>query len=305
MPAKDFAKRALRKTFEGGQRIGVDVLPRHFYSSIPDIKELRQSSTWRRPRTLHSVAGSSIDDQAQAFTDCFSDEIVATLRKSDVYAAACSANGAVGYGPIEAETLYAYVARHKPPRVVQVGAGVATALILSAARDAGYSIDVTCVDPFPTPYLVEMEQRGEIKLRAVPAQEMPLDELADVGPGGLLFVDSTHTVKPGSEVNRIILDALPVLPAGSVAHFHDITFPYDYPPDLLDGELFFWNETALLLAYLTDNQRARIDFSMSMLHHARPSSISNILSNYRPAANEDGIQVQGGHYPSSIFLSFA
>ena len=53
----------------------------------------------------------------------------------------------------------------------------------------------------------------------------------------MLFVDATHTVKPGSEVNRIILDVLPRLDAGVFVHFHDIYFPYDYQRGLLSSEL--------------------------------------------------------------------
>jgi hypothetical protein len=120
----------------------------------------------------------------------------------------------------------------------------------------------------------------------------------------MLFVDSTHTLKPGSEVNRLILDVLPAMPRGSVAHFHDIMFPFDYQPDVLDGGLFFWNETPLLLAYLTDNPRVRIDFSMSMLHHAHAGVIERKLPRYRPAQGDRGVQTRDGHHPSAIYLSF-
>lgn len=304
MATRDIGKRALRKLFELGQRIGVDILPRHFYSSIPDVRSLKKASAWRVPRSMAGVAGKDLDEQVRRFADCFSAETVELLRVSDVYGDACKANGAVGYGPIEGEVLYAYVRTHRPRKVVQVGAGVSTAIILRAAQDAGYRADVTCVDPFPTSYLEEAGGRGEIRLLDVPAQEVPLEELTGVGEDGLLFVDSTHTVKPGSEVNKIILDALPLMSEGSTAHFHDITFPYDYHPDILDKALFFAEETALLLAYLSENRRARILFSMSMLHHARAEAITELLPRYVPAGNEHGVRTWDGHFPSSTYIKF-
>ena len=71
----------------------------------------------------------------------------------------------------------------------------------------------------------------------------------------LFFVDSTHTLGPAGEGSRIILDVLPNLPPGAYVYFHDIWFPYDYDPSILDGALCFWPETVLLYAFLCMNQR--------------------------------------------------
>jgi hypothetical protein len=300
---KELGKRALHRLFTAGQRVGVDVLPRHFYSAVPDLHVLRTSTQWRTPRTMTGIRGHEVDGQERALAALFTPEVTRVLRARDVYAEACAANGAVGFGPIEAQVLYAFVATHRPARVVQVGAGVSTAIVLAASRDAAIDVPVTCVDPFPTAYLRDLAARGEIRLLARPAQEVALADL-DVGAGGLLFVDSTHTVKPGSEVNRLVLDVLPQLPAGAWAHFHDVTFPYDYPPELLHQTLFFWNETALLLAYLADNPRAAIEISLSMLHDARPDAIARHLPGYRPARHDRGLQVGPGHFPSSTYLRF-
>jgi hypothetical protein len=304
MAAKDLAKLGLRKAFEGGQRLGVDLLPRHFYSAIPDVKTLRRTSDWRQPRSLASVRGTDITAQAEAFAACFETDIVAALGNTDVWADACRANGAEGYGPVEADVLFAFVAHHRPPRIIQIGAGVATAVALAAARHAEYRPEVVCVEPYPTDFLRQASRAGTIELIEAPAQSRPATELAAVGAGGLLFVDSTHTVKPGSEVNQLVLDVLPLMPAGSRAHFHDITLPFDYPPDLLDETLFFWNETALVLAYLTGNEHAAIHFSLSMLHHERPESLARAVSRYQPAPFELGIRTGHGDFPSATYLDF-
>jgi hypothetical protein len=305
MPGKALAKRFLRKAFEVGQMAGVDLLPRHFYSAIPDVRALRRSTAWREPRGLISVRGAEISAQAAAFETCFDGRMLDVLRARDIWADACHANGAIGYGPVEADVLFAYIAHHQPPRVIQIGAGVSTAVTLAAARFAGYQPQLVCIDPYPTTFLEERARAGDIELVAKPAEEVAAGQLADVGTSGLLFIDSTHTVKPGSEVNQVILDVLPRLPASSRAHFHDITLPYDYPPDILSSALFFWNETALLLAFLSGNDRASIHFSLSMLHHAQPSTLTHSLPRYQAALFDQGVRISEGHFPSSTYVAIS
>jgi hypothetical protein len=297
-------RRALREVFELGQRVGLDVLPRHFYSAVPDMAALGRSTQWRTPHSMAGVTGAGIEQQSAFLSGCFTDEVRQHLAARSVYDEAVARYGSLGYGPIEAEILYAFVATHRPPRIVQVGAGLTTALMLAVAHDFGFEMDIISIDPFPTSFLTEAARRGDITLLPTPAQDVDLAVLTDVGPGGMLFVDSTHTVKPGSEVNRIVLEALLQLPPGSFAHFHDITFPYDYPPDLLEGRLFFWQESALLLAFLTGNPTARIAASTSMLHHARPDVLEALLPRYHPMPVAAGLKAGEGHFPSATYLQF-
>ena len=92
-------------------------------------------------------------------------------------------------------------------------------------------------------------------------------------------------MKPGSEVNRIILDVLPRLKSGVFVHFHDIYFPYDYSPTLLSFDLFFWVESTLLHAFLIGNGHCRIVLSTSMLHYAAPERIAALFPRYAPQNN--------------------
>ncbi len=118
------------------------------------------------------------------------------------------------------------------------------------------------------------------------------------------FSSSTQPTRkcPGSEVNRLIFEVLPRLRAASWVHFHDIYFPYDYQRGLLDDELFFCNETALLHAFLINNESFVIRSSLSMLHHADPSRLRRSLPNYWPAANDHGLRTSPGDFPASIYL---
>ncbi|MGI8558717.1 MAG: class I SAM-dependent methyltransferase [Solirubrobacteraceae bacterium] len=300
------AQRGLRRLFELGQRAGFDLLPSHFYSEIPAIAELRAQSRWRRPRDLSAISGSDVESQLSFLHGCCPPAILARMPPS-LYDDACAENGAVGFGPIEAQVLYCFIASRRPRRVVQIGCGVSTAVILKAGRDFGHEMQLTCVDPYPTSYLSEAAS-GRIELIARKAQDVGLQRLTELDSGDLLFVDSTHTVKPGSEVNRIVLEVLPCLAPGVYIHFHDVLFPYDYSPTLLANDLFFWNESVLLQAFLTHNARCALRVALSMIHHAAPEALVEILPGYRPARFEAGLlseDLATSHFPSSAYLEVA
>jgi predicted O-methyltransferase YrrM len=296
-------KRTLRHLFEVGQYCGVDILPRHFYSSVPDMRHLKGTDYWRKPLSMIGIKGAEPAGQFEFVEECCTSALRDRLRKGEVHSAACADNGEPGYGPIEADFLHCFIATKRPRRVVQVGAGVSTAVMLRAARESGHLIDVFCVEPYPTDFLRRSMADGRLRLLAMPAQEADLATLTDLDDGDLLFVDSTHTVKPGSEVNRLVLEVLPRLRAGVYVHFHDITFPYDYPPDILQTN-FFWSEGALLQAFLICNSRSGIAASLSMLQHADPRRLRELLPNFTPGEMKDGVAPPGapGHFPSSIYL---
>ncbi|MEQ1895756.1 MAG: class I SAM-dependent methyltransferase [Vicinamibacterales bacterium] len=282
----------------------MDVLPHHFYSPIPDMAELRADSSWQVATSMAGVAGRDIESQEAFARECCTAESMAALATRELYATAVRENGeGGGYGPIEAEFLYCFLRAHRPSRIVQVGCGVSTAVILGAARDAGYAPDLVCIDPFPTSFLESACQNGCVRLVRAKAQHVGLGELTSLAPNDMLFVDSTHAVKPGSEVNRIVLEVLPRLPAGVWVHFHDIYFPYDYTRDVLDGDLFFASESTLLHAFLIHNPRYAIQVSLSMLHYAAPQTLATLLPRYQPQRNEHGLRAEGGKdFPSAIYL---
>jgi hypothetical protein len=296
---KNVAKTGLRQVFEVGQRLGVDILPHHFYSQIPTIAALRAANQWRAPLSFFGVQGIDIAEQSK-----FAGSVCAgSVFPEDLYSTAISVNGeGGGYGAIEAKFLFAFVVAKQPKRIIQIGCGVSTAIVLRAAKAAGYEPEITCIEPFPSPYLQQLHAAGTIRLRNEGAQVTPLSVFADLTVNDLLFVDSTHTVKPGSEVNRIVLEVLQRLNPGVWVHFHDIYFPYDYQRDLMEG-VFFAAESTLLHAFLTGNTRYSIAASLSMLHYAAPEVLQQALPGYVPEGNHDGLRKDPvGYFPSAIYL---
>lgn len=300
---KRYLKQSLARFFHLGQRLGFDVLPRHFYSEIPNISKLRSTQAWREPYSMIGCSGADVDDQLRFVEQTATPEIRQRLRSFDIHRHACERNGASGYGPIESQFLYAFVRHHRPARITQVGCGVSTAICLAAAADAGYEAAITCIEPYPTAYLSRLAGEGAIRLVKQPVEDLPFDFLGELQRGDFFFVDSTHTLGPAGEVTRIIVEMLPRLADGVMVHFHDIWFPYDYEPAVLEERLFFWHETALLLAFLTLNSRFHILASLSMLHYKRSQALANVFHEYRPMTSDRGIRSIAGQYPSSIFLT--
>jgi hypothetical protein len=300
---KNLSKRGLRRLFEYAQQLGVDILPRHFYSEVPDIKELKRRGDWKSPRTMIGVHGVNADEPFEFLESCCTSGLRTHLERNDLFRDACRANGGPGFGPVDADFLFCFIHAVRPQKIVQVGCGVSTAVMLNAAKaSTDYRPEIVCIEPFPSDFLQAAHRTGEICLVEEKAQSVPLELLTDLGEEGLLFVDSTHTVKPGSDVNRLVFEVLPRLDPGSWVHFHDVYFPYDYQRGILDDELFFSNETALLHAFMINNNKYRIMLSLSMLHYSGPQRLGQSLPNYRPAGNDCGLKTADGHFPSSLYL---
>jgi predicted O-methyltransferase YrrM len=298
---KTRSKNLLRSAFEIGQRFRFDILPRHFYSEIPDIRGLRAASSWRKPRSFLGILGD-IDSQV-AWIDACTRNYRDTLKRFAIHKSAVDMNASdEGYGEVEADFLYCFIRAHRPKQVIQIGCGVSTAVCLLAAQDEGYSPRIVCIEPYPTSFLQRESKSGRIDLVPQRVQDAGYDCVQRLGPGDLFFVDSSHTLAPAGELNLIVLEMLPRLAPGVYAHFHDIYFPYDYSPDLMSTALFFSHETALLYSFLLMNSKFEISGSLSMLHHQRPSELRRIFPDIRPAIFEDGLTVQSGQFPSAIFL---
>ncbi len=298
----------LRRVLEIGQRFKFSVVPNHFYSEIPDVRQLRRDRRWMKPFSMVEVKGTNIDAQfefVREVTESLRAEIAKTPHESPnhFYRKACERNGEAGYGPTEAEFLHCFIRARKPARIVQVGCGVSTALIQdAAAAETGYSPKITCVEPYPTAFLRAEQQAGRITLMAEPAQWVDRSVFTSLGPGDLLFIDSTHTVKVGSEVPRMILEVLPRLAPGVIVHFHDIPFPHDYMQQVMKNDVFFIHEPVLLHAFLSMNRGYRILASFSMLQKANSSRLKTFIPNFVPSILDEGVCVEENHFPSALYL---
>lgn len=294
---------------EVGLRVGVHVLPVHHYSPVPDIRQLRKT----RPlwTTKSDLPGLAVDLDAQA----------AALRAiclpyqpeyagNPTFREATARGMGPGFGYIEAQALHAVIRHYRPARIVEVGSGVSTYCMWHAlARnrdDAGTSGTLRSIDPSPCNPVLALPG---VEVVRGPVQAVPVETFGALRENDLLFVDSTHTVKPGGDVNYLILEVLPRLRAGVIVQFHDIFWPYDYQRDACHT-FFHWSESSLLRAFLAFNSHARILFCLSHLHYDRPDVLRAVFPEYTPQAAVDGLvpgvnqmlRPDSTHFPSSTYI---
>ena len=266
--------RAIRATF---RRAGYDLLRRHYYSPIPDLESLPRE-VWEQESEMPGVRFDPADGlkfveaELRQYAGEYSPPMHATGDPRDFYLD----NGLYESG--DAELLYAMIRRYSPGRVLELGSGMSTLVIADARADNGRADprDHVICDPFPQERLRAVLGRiGD--LRALPATEVPLSEFQRLEAGDLLFVDTTHTVKIGGEVNRIILELLPLLAPGVIIHVHDIYLPFEYPREYLEERNFFWAEQYLLQAFLEFNERFEILFGVHALARKFPQQLDAML----------------------------
>lgn len=285
------------------ERLGIHVLPVHYYTPVADRRWLRRNpALWRAPLSLPGV-DFDLDEQLRWLERTCSAHYgeVEGLGRFQALAAAPLGQG---YGPIESQVLHCFIRSQAPPLVVEVGSGLSTAVILEAgglnASDGRPAPRVVAIEPFPR---AGLERLPGVELIRDSCQAVPSEVFERLQAGDLLFIDSTHGVKTGSEVARLYLDVLPRLAPGLFVHVHDVTLPYAYSRSVLSSYLD-WQESALVAALLTHNPRLAVLCCESALHYARPDELRRILPDYRPRANDDGLDAAGkdGDFPSSLWL---
>jgi hypothetical protein len=288
-------------------RAGLIVLPTHFYVPYTNIIELEKTKhLWAKKSELPGMS-SDLDEQAETLK-----HLCLPYQKeyagNEVYKEAVRRHFGPGYGYIEAQALHGLVRHYRPSRIIEVGSGVSTYCSLKALdlneREIGRSARITCIEPYPSDALRSLKK---VELIETQVQEVSSATFEELDAGDLLFIDSTHTVRPASDVSYLILEVLPRLPKGVIVHFHDIYLPYDYQRDVLQT-YFQWMETSLLRAYLTHNERVRTVFCLSQLHYDRQGVLKYVFPKYNPASDDCGLEVQTksgearGHFPCSIYI---
>ena len=126
---------------------------------------------------------------------------------------------------LDAAVAYAMVRDGAPARIVEVGSGHSTRFLARAAADAGAATRITAIDPAPRATIDGLC----VEVVRAPLQRAGEAPFAALGPGDLLFIDSSHILMPGSDVDHLMNRVLPGLPAGVRVHLHDIFLPDDYP----------------------------------------------------------------------------
>ena len=175
------------------------------------------------------------------------------------------------YGHFDAIMLYCMLREAAPRRIIEVGSGFSSAAMLDLNEQVlGGAVQMTFIDPDMRRLrpLLRPEDKGRVHLIEKRVQEVPLEAFASLGENDVLFIDSSHVSKIGSDVNRLYFDVLPALAPGVLIHIHDVAGNLEYPAEWY-AEGRAWNEQYLLRAFLMNNPAYRIELFTGWLFNTR------------------------------------
>jgi predicted O-methyltransferase YrrM len=244
------------------------VPPGHFYSPVPDMKEVEQRANQIWPKPPLEIAGIDLRASEQAkllslFEGFRSEQPFE--RDQNPQSRFYRPNGSFPYQ--DAFVLYAMIRHIRPRRLIEVGCGSSSAVILDTCEALKLETEITFVEPHPE-WLLRMtraEDAKRYKLIRQCIQDVGTEIFQALEAGDVLFIDTSHVSKAGSDVNDLFFRILPALKPGVFVHFHDIWYPFEYPRDwFLKG--MFWNEAYLLRALLMYNPAFEIRMFNSYLN---------------------------------------
>jgi predicted O-methyltransferase YrrM len=237
------------------------VPPGHFYSPIPDLDDVRRDEQRVFPPVPRELPGIALDearqlamlDKLQSYYDSqpFDAEKTRNLRYF-------FENPSYSYS--DAIFLHCMIRYARPRRIIEVGSGYSSCVTLDT-NELFFDNRIACtfVEPYPQLLrtLLRDDDLGRIEILDRGLQEITLDRFRALEANDILFIDSTHVAKIGSDVNYIFANILPALRPGVYVHFHDIVYPFDYPKEwIYEGRA--WTEAYLLRAFLTFNNAYEI-----------------------------------------------
>lgn len=255
-----------RSTREAIQKYDANIIPTDFYSNTPSIAEIESSYEYTsteapyRSEALfdHALLTQTLAELSQYSLE-FNPAVAGNEETSETF---FWANSQFSYS--DAMSYYCFIRRLKPKRIVEIGSGFST-LVAVEALQQNESGSIVCVEPFPRPFL---QRNPNLSLIQKKAQQIDPDFLNhSLQDGDILFIDSTHTVKTGSDCLHIYLRLLPYIKRNIYVHVHDIYLPFGLPMEWLLEKQVFWTEQYLLLALLTDNPKAKVIYG-SAYHHS-------------------------------------
>lgn len=180
------------------------------------------------------------------------------------------------YGPGDSEMLYNMIRYFKPRKIIEIGSGYSTLMANNAITENlkeihDYQCDHICVEPYEFPWL---EAKGVQVIRKK-VEEIDLSFFTQLDKNDLLFIDSSHIIRPQGDVLFEYLEVLPILKTGVIVHIHDIFSPKDYKSDWILKDVRFWNEQYLLEAFLSFNNSYKILSALNFLHQKHYNELSN------------------------------
>lgn len=244
--------------------VGVFPVTNHYYEPLIDFSLL--SRPLDQPRNLPGI-DMNVAEQLNLLKEFqYSEELrpFTAPKKDDLTYS--FGNGFFDSG--DAEFLYNLVRIRKPKRVIEIGSGNSTLLVIEAIRknrqsQSNYVCEHVCIEPYEMPWL----ERSGVTVRRQLVEAVDKAVFQQLESGDLLFIDSSHIIRPQGDVLCEFLEILPILKKGVIVHIHDIFTPRDYPREWVVDKVRLWNEQYLMEALLSGNPQWKIIGALNFLFH--------------------------------------
>lgn len=258
----------------------VHVTPVHYYEPLPDTRTLKDS-LWAEAGTLPGVDmnGASQERLLREVFPRFQNEydtipLTPIPGRNDFHLH----NGR--FEGIDAMVAYCMVRHFQPRQILEIGAGFSTLIMAQAAVRNG-STELHSIEPYPESFL-SGHIPGLTSLQATRVEELDEGHFSCLKTGDFLFIDTSHVVRIGGDVNFLFLKILPRLAPGVIVHVHDIFLPFEYPQDWLLEKHRFWTEQYLLQAFLIHNAEFEVLVSSGYLSHHFREEVKTIFPTAAP-----------------------
>ena len=272
-----------RTGFRFFQKIGLHITPNHYYLPIPDTSKLKKE-LWEGKSELVGL-DMRIEEQKELleiFSKNFKQEYDSfPVEKTNIEHQYYLNNR--DFGRVDAEILYCIIRHFKPKNIIEIGSGHSTylsaqALVVNKERD-GASGELIAIEPYPRGAL-ERGFPGLTKFVKKCVQDVELSFFDQLGENDILFIDSSHVLTIGNDVQFEYLELLPRLKKGVIVHIHDIFLPLEYPREWVIDNMRFWNEQYLLQAFLSFNEHFQVLWAGSYMSLNYPIELEKAFKTY-------------------------
>jgi len=192
----------------------------------------------------------------------------------------CFINGAYSY--TDGIVLYSFIRHFKPKRIIEIGSGHSSAVMLDNREAFVNDMNLTFIEPYPKRLyrLMKDTDRDNCTVLDTKVQKVKLERFGELQKDDILFIDSSHVSKTGSDVNYEIFRILPSLNQGVIIHFHDVFYPFEYPKSWV-SEGNNWNEDYLLRAFLSYNNQFEIVLFSHFIHQQHKAAFKEMPLTYK------------------------
>lgn len=245
--------------------IGVLPIPDHYYEPLVNPKKHLKKSL-RDDRDLPGI-NFNVDEQLNLLTNFnYNNELIKfPLKKENEIEFNYNNNS---YESGDAEYLYNMIRHFKPNRIIEIGSGHSTLMAQNAIKknkseNPNYNCNHICIEPYEMPWLKELD----VELVRELVENIEVSYFEKLEKNDILFIDSSHIIRPQGDVLFEFLELLPIIKSGVLVHVHDIFTPKDYLDNWVIKDHKLWNEQYLLEAFLTSNLDFRIIGALNYLSH--------------------------------------